>query len=159
MRLIERLRCQTAISDDARGLLLDTAKYFLPVRLGRILKAALQMTPALAAAADPPPDPRQLAVQEWTRFCANMVAWRDRVAEEDPETYVSLADVAVVVAAMDAIATHLLCPDPSMITVEMLKHEADPHLYVVKEMREWALACVRPLYSALSSSNKAYRLD
>jgi hypothetical protein len=46
-----------------------------------------------------------------------------------------------------------------MITVNMLKYQADTQLYVVKEVRRWAMACVRSLYGALSVINQAYRLD
>jgi hypothetical protein len=85
---------------------------------------------------------------------------RDGVAREEPETWVSLAtNVAVVTASMEAIATHFLCPDPFKITAGMLMYQADPQLYVIKEMRKWAQACVRSLYGALSVANAAYRLD
>ena len=98
-------------------------------------------------------------MQTWTRFCANMVAWRDGVAEEKPERWVLFADLAVVTATMEAIATHFLCPDPFKITAGMLMYQADPQLYVIQEKRKWAQACVRSLYGALSVANEAYRLD
>jgi len=60
---------------------------------------------------------------------------------------------------MKAIATHFLCPSPSMVTVSTLRYQADPQIYVVKEVRRWAMACVRSLYGALSVINHAYRLD